>query len=88
MKRTATPRKFRTALSNNGREIAIIGSSEQVDGSSPDDVHSRIARLAYFLYEQRGGEHGYDVEDWIQAERTVLASQNHVAAKMDESSQR
>ena len=88
MKRATTPRKFRTALSSNGREIAIIRSSEQVDGGSPEDVHSRIAQLAYSLYEQRGGEHGHDVEDWIQAERTVLTSHNHVAAKMDESSRR
>ncbi|HKE62527.1 MAG TPA: DUF2934 domain-containing protein [Nitrospira sp.] len=86
MKRTTTPRKFRSVLSSNGREIAGIRSSERIDGSSPDDVHYRIARLAYSLYEQRGGEHGHDVEDWIQAERTVLASHNHVAAKMDESS--
>ncbi|HKC94570.1 MAG TPA: DUF2934 domain-containing protein [Nitrospira sp.] len=88
MKRTTTLRKFRFVLSGNGREVAAIRSSERVDGSSPDDVHSRIARLTYSFYEQRGGEHGHDVEDWIQAERTVLASQNHVAAKMDESSQR
>jgi len=88
MKRTTTLRKFRSVLSGNGREVAAIRSSERVDGSSPDDVHSRIARLTYSFYEQRGGEHGHDVEDWIQAERTVLASQNHVAAKMDESSQR
>ena len=86
MKRTTTPRKFRSVLSSNGREIAGIRSSERIDGSSPDAVHYRIARLAYSLYEQRGGEHGHDVEDWIQAERTVLASHNHVAAKMDESS--
>lgn len=66
----------------------MIQSSERVDGSSPDDVQSCIARLAYSLYEQRGGDHGHDVEDWIQAERTVLASHNHVAAKMDESSRR
>ena len=88
MKRATTPRKFRTALSSNGREMAIIRSAEQGDGSSPGDVHSSIARLAYSLYEQRGGEHGHDVEDWIQAERTVLASHNHVAAKMDESPRR
>ena len=27
-----------------------------------------LARLAYELYERRGGEHGHDVEDWLEAE--------------------
>lgn len=30
------------------------------------------ARLAYELYLRRGGEHGYDVEDWLKAERLLL----------------
>ena len=30
-----------------------------------------IARGAYELYVQRGGEHGKDVEDWIAAEKDL-----------------
>lgn len=30
-----------------------------------------IARRAYELFEQRGGEHGYHMEDWMQAEREL-----------------
>ena len=30
-----------------------------------------IARRAYELYVQRGGEHGKDVEDWIRAEKEL-----------------
>jgi hypothetical protein len=30
-----------------------------------------IARRAYDLYVARGGEHGHDVEDWLQAEREL-----------------
>jgi hypothetical protein len=33
-----------------------------------------IARRAYELYLSRGGEHGHDVEDWVQAERELRAS--------------
>ena len=29
------------------------------------------ARLAYELYLRRGGEHGHDVEDWLEAERIL-----------------
>jgi hypothetical protein len=30
-----------------------------------------VARLAYELYLQRGGEHGKDVEDWLKAEKEL-----------------
>jgi hypothetical protein len=30
-----------------------------------------IARRAYELYERRGGGHGRDVDDWLEAEREL-----------------
>jgi hypothetical protein len=30
-----------------------------------------IADRAYTLYQRRGGEHGHDVDDWLQAEREL-----------------
>ena len=30
-----------------------------------------IARRAYELYLQRGGEHGNDVDDWVTAEKEL-----------------
>ena len=35
---------------------------------------SDIARRAYELFLARGGEHGHDVEDWVQAERELRTS--------------
>jgi hypothetical protein len=32
---------------------------------------SDVARRAYDLYLARGGEHGHDVDDWLQAEREL-----------------
>jgi hypothetical protein len=32
---------------------------------------SRIAKRAHELYMARGGEHGRDIEDWLQAEREI-----------------
>jgi len=31
----------------------------------------RIARRAYQLFEERGGLHGHDVDDWLEAEREL-----------------
>ena len=40
------------------------------DGASAD-MGGRIARRAYELYEQRGGEHGRALEDWLRAEAEI-----------------
>ena len=37
-------------------------------------THAVIARRAYELFQQRGGEHGRDWEDWLTAERELLPS--------------
>ena len=34
---------------------------------SPDDIRVR----AFDMYEKRGGKHGYDIEDWLKAERQM-----------------
>ncbi len=39
-----------------------------------DDVRERIAKRAYELYLERGYRPGCDVEDWVDAERELLAS--------------
>lgn len=36
-------------------------------------LYERTARRAYELYQQRGGAHGHDVEDWLEAERQIVA---------------
>jgi hypothetical protein len=51
-------------------EVFIINSFSLKDSVTSDD----IARHAYALYLARGGEHGHDVDDWLQAERELQAS--------------
>jgi len=36
-----------------------------------DQRLERIAARAFELYEARGGEHGQDVADWLQAEQEI-----------------
>ena len=38
------------------------------------NLQEQISRRAYELAEQRGFEPGHDVEDWLRAEREVLAA--------------
>jgi hypothetical protein len=52
--------------------IALAGeySPKTADAVRGTDID--IARRAYDLYKARGGEHGHDVEDWLQAERELI----------------
>lgn len=36
------------------------------------DLNEEIARVAYDLFEKRGGGHKNDLEDWLQAEKIVM----------------
>jgi len=53
------------------RGVDGVRSSES--GNPGPSVQERIERLAYLLYEQRGGDPGDPVEDWLEAERRVKA---------------
>jgi hypothetical protein len=37
--------------------------------------HDEIAEAAYHRYRQRGGGHGMDFEDWLEAERSLRSRQ-------------
>lgn len=41
-------------------------------GKLSQNVHSLIEQRAYELYEHRGRQDGYDLDDWLHAEREVL----------------
>lgn len=45
-------------------------AKDEVAGPADRDV----ARRAYELYLARGGTHGFDMEDWIQAESELRAA--------------
>jgi DUF2934 family protein len=51
--------------------------------ASREPTHEDIARRAYQLYEERGGEHGRDWEDWFQAECELLVLALHRLATED-----
>jgi hypothetical protein len=38
---------------------------------STGPTHSEIAARAYELFCERGGSHGHDLNDWLQAEREL-----------------
>jgi hypothetical protein len=45
-----------------------------------NDIQENIRARAYQLFEQRGGEIGHDVEDWLRAEAEILGNRKPTAA--------
>ena len=42
--------------------------------------HAEIARRAYEIFCERGGEHGHDLDDWLRAERELCETVRTPAA--------
>ena len=47
---------------------------------APTEIQEQIRHRAYELYEQRGGEYGRELDDWLQAEAEVTQSMAKRAA--------
>jgi hypothetical protein len=41
------------------------------DTTDREPRHEEIAELAYHRYLDRGGQHGSDFDDWLEAERAL-----------------
>ncbi len=55
-------------------ERSVTREPDQV-GSDDGDVQQRIAVRAHELYRERGGCDGHDLDDWLEAERTIVGSE-------------
>jgi Protein of unknown function (DUF2934) len=56
------PLRARAAETTRGGSVGIIEPS-----------HNEIAEAAYQRYLSRGGAHGQDIDDWMEAERELRA---------------
>jgi hypothetical protein len=56
----------------------IMPTRRQSDALPPrrDPITEAIARRAYELFLERGGQHGHDVEDWLHAEQDIIDAIN------------
>ena len=91
----AKPRTPRTSKKNgNGSDVSIATENTLQSTSSdlrhqavpetkkniiPINLKDEIRRRAYELFQERGGVPGNEHEDWLQAEREVLARYQQTA---------
>ena len=52
----------------NNWVITVESSREQ----HQEIIRSTVARRAYEIFERRGCEHGFDLDDWVAAEKELL----------------
>jgi Protein of unknown function (DUF2934) len=64
---------FRHRVSMEKKQIAPTKSARE---ESAVLLHDEIARLAYVLWEARGGGDGLAEQDWLEAERRLQESQS------------
>ncbi|QPD05279.1 MAG: hypothetical protein Nkreftii_003053 [Candidatus Nitrospira kreftii] len=63
-----------TTTATNSRSMNDVAppSLPQPDRQNTNGRHGTIAARAHALYEERGYRHGYDLQDWFDAEREML----------------
>jgi len=68
MKSTTTVKRTpaKTSTPKNRLESPLVQT-----GYSSEDFHLKVQEKAYALFVARGFVHGFDVEDWLTAEKLV-----------------
>ena len=60
-----------TYLKKKGKSTKTASSTNPT--FDPQNLHQRIADCAYGLFLHRSQVHGHNLDDWLEAERMVLA---------------
>jgi len=59
--------------SGSARQKSTRKGRKAAPSAEANGMHERIALRAYALYEERGYRHGWDLQDWLDAEREILS---------------
>ena len=67
---------MRRRAGNNDRNQSVLDvpgkhSKDTEDSRGHAPTHDETQLRAYWIHLDRGGEHGSDLEDWLQAEREL-----------------
>jgi len=67
----ASPRKRAPSKKGNGAADDPVATAAHPDPSEED-----IRNRAYHRYLERGGRHGADIDDWVEAEKDLKSSRS------------
>ena len=74
--RTTTPEPDTNVAETSGSPAVPRDTANEVQPQSdsstpPAPTFEQISEAAYHRYLQRGGQHGHDFDDWLDAERRL-----------------
>jgi len=72
------------ATKGTEKGIAVKIRPSQDLANRISEMHAMIARRAYELFANRGGEHGQDLKDWLEAESDIVHVCFHDLRESDE----
>jgi hypothetical protein len=67
-----TTRTTDSPVQSLGNDVHGVNGPSSGNGPAPN---GSVAQRAYERYEERGREHGRDLDDWLEAERELLNNQ-------------
>ncbi len=76
-KKTTT--RARSQAGTRAKTLAIPRSQSEVEAAS-EVPHEYVAVRAHQIFLSRGARHGRDLDDWLQAERELLAEHSQLAS--------
>ena len=71
MAKTNGKKRETVAPASKRRKKSLPRAQPQRLTISDEELYDQVARKAYELYEQRGEEHGHDLDDWLAAEHLI-----------------
>ena len=72
--RATTPNAHVAEPDGSPAVVRATANEKQTQGdgiTTPAPTFEQISKAAYHRYLQRGGQHGHDFDDWIDAERSL-----------------
>ncbi len=69
MEQPRTVKKHAQQHEENGRKVEPTFDTQARTGKD----RTKVAALAYGLYEQRGREDGHALDDWLEAEQRIVS---------------
>jgi len=67
----AKPRSSATKKSGNSASADPVSPNGHAAAHERSVSQEEVARLAHRYWQERGGRHGYHVEDWLRAEQEL-----------------
>ncbi len=58
----------------NDKNVTERTSAAKIDNDNKNIRQAMIVEAAYFMAEKRGFEAGYEMDDWLEAEKEIMKS--------------